>query len=254
LQAINSYCTTKGLTFVLQNNIDLSGIANFQPIGTDKKPFQGIFDGNGKEIQNLKINSTSSYVGLFGALQDAKVQNLSLTNVDITSTLDYVGGLAGQASNSTIEKVSVAGKLTGRNRIGGLIGGLVGGSVENTYTVGDIIGKSEVGGMVGFGNSLNGKKAIVKNIYSTAKVYGSSVNTTAILGNNAEGLGVTIISSFQIEQVVSINGTNFVNGWLENGVSVLSYPLNQATFTDAGWDFGGIWQWVDANNFPVLKK
>lgn len=59
--------------YKLTNNIDLSGIGNWTPIGlfslsaSEKKPFKGTFDGNGNTISNLSINvRDKSYQGLFG--------------------------------------------------------------------------------------------------------------------------------------------------------------------------------------------
>ncbi|MDD2972145.1 MAG: carbohydrate-binding domain-containing protein, partial [Lachnospiraceae bacterium] len=53
--------------YKLMNNLDLSGIASWTPIGTyvignaeATKPFKGTFDGNGKTIRNLKINAPSA--------------------------------------------------------------------------------------------------------------------------------------------------------------------------------------------------
>ena len=77
------------------------------PIGDSyNSRFQGVFNGNGYEIQNLKLTS-SSYVGneiqngptdgyavgLFGYLY-GEVKNLGVSNVNISSRADYVGGLA----------------------------------------------------------------------------------------------------------------------------------------------------------------
>lgn len=48
----------------LDADLDLTGI-NWVPIGNGIS-FQSVFDGNGKRIQNLSIQSTSSCQGLFG--------------------------------------------------------------------------------------------------------------------------------------------------------------------------------------------
>lgn len=52
-------------TFVLANDIDLSTVDNWTPIG-DGYAFGGTFDGNGYTISNLKINTTNNPTGLFG--------------------------------------------------------------------------------------------------------------------------------------------------------------------------------------------
>ena len=56
-----------GEDYALGNDIDLSTIANWEPIGTLANPFTGALDGNGHTISNLTINRpTEDNVGLFG--------------------------------------------------------------------------------------------------------------------------------------------------------------------------------------------
>ncbi len=93
-------------TVKLGNNIDLKG-HDWIPIdysGVKIRPaagFWGTFDGNGKTISNMTIksNSPSPYgtlveVGFFGRC-DGVIKDLTLENIDITSSADVVGGLCG---------------------------------------------------------------------------------------------------------------------------------------------------------------
>lgn len=54
---VNAGNTFKGETIELANDIDLGG-EEWTPIGTQSHQFQGIFNGNGHTISNLKINSS----------------------------------------------------------------------------------------------------------------------------------------------------------------------------------------------------
>ena len=59
--------------YTLGNDIDLSSISNWEPIGTLANPFTGTLDGNGYKISNLVINRpTEDNVGLFGVINTAK--------------------------------------------------------------------------------------------------------------------------------------------------------------------------------------
>ena len=139
--------------YVLNNDIDLSSIANWQPIGTIANPFTGTLDGNGHTISNLTINRpTEDNIGLFGVINTAKskhapgansvlanpiIKNLMFTNASVTGR-DYVGVLAGQyitdiGQGNDYQVVSspygflcknifLAGTVIGRNNIGGLVG------------------------------------------------------------------------------------------------------------------------------------
>ena len=46
---------TPSADFHLTSDIDLAGVANFQPIGTDSAPFTGVFEGNNHSIRNLSL-------------------------------------------------------------------------------------------------------------------------------------------------------------------------------------------------------
>lgn len=102
---------------LIKDNIDLSGI-ELDPIGTFKAPFNGVFDGNGYVIKNIKINSLhydeknitlTPTTGLFGTIGvNGIVENLTIENLTVISNSDndgiipendtssyYIGGIAG---------------------------------------------------------------------------------------------------------------------------------------------------------------
>ena len=70
---------TTGTTFVLSQDIDLSGIDNWTPIGDSySHEFKGTFNGNGHVISNLKINNPSKdYQGLFGRTKNGSTSKIS---------------------------------------------------------------------------------------------------------------------------------------------------------------------------------
>ena len=71
--------------YVQTADIDLSGIDNWEPIGSDEGTFSGQYNGNGYEINNLTIvSSNDHYVGLFGRSSgDALLRNINLKNDSI---------------------------------------------------------------------------------------------------------------------------------------------------------------------------
>ena len=120
--------TYEGQTVTLKNDLDLSGIDNFQPIGLSATlPFKGTFNGNHKTISNLKITTESSsanYTGLFGYISGTatSVYDLTLTDCTITSSNDNkTGGIAG-FSEGTFTNCTVSGNVTGRIVVGGIVG------------------------------------------------------------------------------------------------------------------------------------
>ena len=124
-------------------DIDLSGYANWEPIGTSQVFFTGSYNGQYFEITNL--NSTKG--GLFKYLTNATVQNVLLKNININSS-DNIGGIAAYASGdyTKIFKCGVEGILIGRNTSGICnIGNQ--GIVEECYFKGLIEGTGNVSGI-----------------------------------------------------------------------------------------------------------
>ena len=117
-------------------DIDLSGYANWVPIGTyvsgQQAEFRGTYDGNGHTISNLTINRTSKlYIGLFGCLSGGEVKNLGVTNASVSGR-DRVGGLVGYATSSTITNCYSTGNVSGTNNYAGDLGG--GNACSSTIT------------------------------------------------------------------------------------------------------------------------
>ncbi|WCL48910.1 putative Ig domain-containing protein [Leptospira sp. GIMC2001] len=115
--------------YELQQDLDLSSIANFDPIGTSVNPFNGVFNGNYHTIFNLKIDYPAiSSVGLFGETSGGLttiIQNLRLRNAWVRG-LSRVGNLIGNSAANQVENIisydgysrsesDAAGGLIGRN-------------------------------------------------------------------------------------------------------------------------------------------
>lgn len=173
-----------GQTVTLMQNLDLSEVDNFQPIGLSSVlSFKGCFDGNHKTISNLKINATQQNVGLFGYLgRNSNVKDLTLDNCTITSTQSRVGGIAGY-TDGNISGCTVSGSITGTGNVAGIVAYIDSGvsapltnctfsgtvtatngcaagivtlsnaRIENCTNNGTIQGKDEVGGILASGGS-----------------------------------------------------------------------------------------------------
>ena len=147
---VNAGNDCKDLIFKLANDIDLSSVENFTPIGTQKNLFAGTFDGNGKTISNLKINSESDYVGLFGyAGSNCMIKNVNLIDAKVNGER-AVGGLVGYNNHGKIENCTASGNVSGEKFVGGLVGWNNGGTIENCTARGDVTGNDDIGGLVGY--------------------------------------------------------------------------------------------------------
>lgn len=111
-------------SYYLANDIDLSAIDEWTPIGDRLNPFSGTFDGNGYAVRSMKITKLKSDeefnylpIGLF-AVVTGTVKNLSVLNYSIQLPGDcsrfYIGGICGQVGlidNVTFEVLG-SGTLT----------------------------------------------------------------------------------------------------------------------------------------------
>lgn len=253
--------------YILMNDIDLSGYANWEPIGGGSSDFRGTFDGNGHVIRNLKIDRASEdYVGLFGRTYSATIKNVGLENVDVKGG-NNTGGLVGYTcDNITISNISnsyVQGNVSGKQNTGGLVGynyksstitdcyanvkvtgtdsctgGLVGcnssSTITNSYAQGTVLGKNYTGGLVGY------------NIYSTITNSYANVNVTAptsytggLVGHNYSS--ATITNSFWDKEKSGRDkgiGGNAQSDPAKASVTGLttSEMADPKNFIDAGWD------------------
>lgn len=178
------------------------------PIGDVYEPFSGRYLGNNHIISGRTINRPDkNYQGFFGFIFNARIDEVTLTGVDIIGE-DFVAGLFGSIYETIVSNCSVTGKITAMgNFSGGLIGGndeskvmdssseiiingdsYLGGLVaisansiiENCNSVGDINGKGRViGGLIGEQHSSK-----VLHSYSNNTVTGSDWHTGGLVALN----------------------------------------------------------------------
>lgn len=158
--------------------IDRNGVG-FVPIseetGSSQLKFQGNFNGQGFEIQNLYEN-TKSTGGLFRSIRSGKIENLGLTNVNIIAT----GGAAGVVNSSEGSKfynIYVTGNVYSNSRVGGIVQFTTGGAeIINCCNLARIESKQSAGGIIGY-----------SDIYTTINII-NCYNAGEVLGNGMDSL------------------------------------------------------------------
>ena len=142
-----------GQYFAQTKDLDLS-IHYWAAIGNSTYSFNGVFDGNGFEINGVNISEATSYQGLFGKAAGGELKNIHIKNSSIQGGA-YVGGIVG-SSNSLISNCSFNGTI---NTSGGYVGGIAGASgltISNCSFNGTINASSSgVGGIVGSGTDIS---------------------------------------------------------------------------------------------------
>lgn len=174
---------------VLEADLDMSGI-EWTPVGSGMQDggYSGDFDGGGKSICGLKVN-TEGDAGFFGGLASgAKVHDLRFCGSKVTGgSKSYAGIVAGQ-SLGVIEDCNVvssevsgqyAGAVTGNNSVQVNRCDAVGVSVTGTFSAGGIAGLSY--GKIEY-CTLSGESRIVAS--------GGSSRAGRIVGSTSEEGGV----------------------------------------------------------------
>ena len=152
--------------YILENDLDLSGIANWEPIGcyeadyefapTEwwRHAFKGVFDGQGHTIKGLRITELrGDKAGLFGTMADGEILNLNMEDSRLAFTAErpYVAPLVGiikqdkgvaAVRNCRITGTQIQAKTTNTeatfHSFTGLCGGIWGGTLENNFVSGTI--------------------------------------------------------------------------------------------------------------------
>ena len=192
---------------------------SWDPIGNGRM-YCGTFDGNGKTIRNLYINSTIMYKGFFGNANSGSIKNITFDNAKVKNThYNGTGILTGVFEKCTIENIKtlancsvegtyntggIAGTGTGnisncenRAMVNGTnnVGGIVGNSSDNTISscanYGAVTGtECNVGGMVGFFISGTIQNCANYGDISGADYVGNQIGYAATVNlNNVLGIG-----------------------------------------------------------------
>ena len=168
--------------YKLGNDLDVSNVEWWRPIGNETKSFKGFFDGNNKTIK--VANMTGLYSGLFGYVQNGIIRNLGVCITDDYNSQLYQGGVVGYNDGGTISNCYSTGLVEagGMSSVtaGGIVGYNKGGNVLNCYSAATVTSNGFngcAGGVVGYNN--NGS---ISNCYSTGSVYSSSYTVASYAG------------------------------------------------------------------------
>ena len=270
--SVNSYDNTYERKLIkLMADIDMSskygaGKASWTPISVfigleydlDKKalivrdgtkPFKGIFDGNGHKIDNIYVNGTADYQGLFAYIAEgATIKNLGVSG-EINGG-DNSGGIVGYSYSGAVENCySTCNVSGGYSNSGGIVGYNYFGTVKNCYNAGAVSGRGNAGGITAFNNSK------IEICYNVGKVSGTG-KVGGIVGDNT---GNSIFTETNVPGTAT--ACYYLNTSCSTGIgqgSGTATALNLTEFKNqskfSGFDFTNIW--VMDNVFlgrPIFK-
>ena len=244
----------EGKYFQLTVNIDLKN-EEWTPIGTivytgefgrsEERYFKGTFDGDGHQIANLTITGRNEYVGLFGYVRNATIQNCNVAGE--VSGYNAVGGIVGAVDGKTnnILNCSFQGNVTGNVYVGGIVGQVQNQcEVSSCYAIGTVHGGNDkVGGIAGEG------RGAIKNCYALADVSAGGKFVGGIAGDASS---VTIENCYYSGEV-SARGSaggivgNVWRGTIQNCVSL----AESVTGSNTNRIVGNIYNLTLTNNYAL---
>lgn len=208
--------------------------------------FSGSFDGRGKKIMNMRINTAdanNSCLGLFGDINgfSAQVKNLNIDNAVITSGTDsfvvgglcgyneygmindccvtcqvnggtgsyYLGGLCGYNDNGTISRCFTICNIIGGDNsfsLGGMCGMNYFGTIDDCYADGSVSGDQCIGGLCGYN-----RYGLISNCHSSNQVAGEADSEClgGLCGDNWRG---TISNCYAYGSVTGGNNSKLLGG------------------------------------------
>lgn len=165
LQSMKDYT---GHYFILNNDIDCSGVSSWTPIGeyATTPTYQSHLNGNGKTIKNLTFSTSTEYAGIFGCVTNGfSLSNCTFDNIEHNSeeynTSIICGGVYGASTPVTITNVTLQNSKESAEK--GTVGGIVGKVHSSTLTCSNcdiknsMISSSDagVGGIMGMATSYS---------------------------------------------------------------------------------------------------
>lgn len=265
-------------TYMLTNDIDMSGVDNFLPIGRNRSisaddrditesGFCSTFDGKGYTIKNVTISNYDhseyydEFTGFFIKIsQHGVVKNLNIENLHITSEWGC-GGFAGTISG-TVENCHVSGTIDGKSGIGGFVNSIVGFDntlIKNCSADVDIYGESSIAGFAACSSYSGYENHNANFTIENCTSYGS-VNSRKISTDNYNyHSNPNYIAGFVSRGTLG----NFINCHVQTPISLqhtanivggFAADVENATFTDCTYNPDTTGNWYIIGTFNLQNS
>ena len=267
-------------SYELTNDIDLG---DWEPIGTEERPFKGRLLGNGHTIKfRINKNTSDSYnAGLFGVINGGTVSDLIIyTDIDLQvggndTLMANSAGICGKLLNGTIEKCLVKGEILtlGTGNAYARSGGIT-ASAENESVISNCVVEADVKASSNDYNTMAAgispwlDSSAIDRCIVRGQIYGSNdIGYTYVGGIAASGDNGKVDSS--IVETTDIDGygnsllldtiSNFamckgniaLQQGTKNGYVTYNELRNMDTYIKMGWDFINDWK-MDSNSEITL--
>lgn len=214
----------------LDKTIRLTADINMSDIEFSGIPyFNGVFDGNGYEIRQLRFEPQGSEYGFFRYIgESGVVKDLTLSAVIAPSgSQEYIGGLVG-VNYGTIIDCSFEGSVEGLNYVGAVAGSnKATGKIFSCSNSAIVMATNYTGGIVGINEGL------ISGCSSKSSINTEELETTMDLG----GIDIGTLNFTQ-----TLVNRNDMGGIAGISTGVISDCKNQGTigYKHTGYNVGGI--------------
>ena len=241
--AVNTGTQYKGSNnkmVTLTTDLDMSSIDKWTPIGTLEHPFDGVFNGGGHVIKNLKVDRAELYNGLFGYAQNATIYNMHLKNPSVSGS-DYQGTVLGYAnSNTHLSDILVTGTdylAAGSGSVGGIVGQAQDATIERCMFYGQAQSTGWIGGIVGnVDNNVTITDCAALTPSPPAALWNSKIESSSTMGGIVGGAGSVTVNRCYAKTNLLDNKNIHIKGHIV-GKTKYNVP---STITNCGyWSYSG---------------
>ncbi len=247
---------------VLAANIDLSGFG-WTPIGADPGEYSGVFDGNGKSITGLYINSGEGKpcVAMFSYTSKATIKDFTLEG-KITNNGGYTASVVAYMMGGTLEGVVSNVDITINKSVrgafptytGGVAASVIGGAVKSCKFGGTLTnGYQYVGGIAAEANS----GAVIEGCSNSAAISGHS-SIGGIVGQTSAATVTACSNSGSVSATYNANSNaaGGIVGAALNG-SAIKDCANSGTVSASVGNAGGVAGRLSSQSatvYPVVER
>jgi hypothetical protein len=235
--------------YILGNDIDLSAYGPWTPLGNDTTPFEGYLFGDGHAIRGLKLPNGSGafvYTGLFGVVNDARIENMGVEIADTHITLPAgyekatVGIIAGAGLGLEVFKdikISVAsgGEFVVAGGNGNLlsVGGLAGSfnAAERCSFVGNITVSCEAN--YSYTGGLAGEGMNIRESYMAGTITHTNTRSEALVFTGGLANYGYIENCYHNGNIIA-SGTTVFTGGITNGEDGVSCSYTAGSIAGSG--------------------
>lgn len=177
--------------------------------------------------------------GLFGYTSGAEITNIVFTGLNMLSKSN-LGSVAGFAENTSIDVIISEGSLSGQDFVGGVAGYLSSSSLQRSKTNLALWAQASNAGLIaGYMDSSDNFNSTINACETTGTIRAYS-NVGGIVGHLAWGALLNSAAHASVLGYSQIGGAVGTCGWGNPGAIVRSFSTGQIITEAGGYEAGGL--------------